>query len=179
MITLVTGGSGSGKSEFAENLILRYKSENQIYIATMYPYDKESLKRIERHRDMRRLKNFETYECFTTLKNIELPLDCVVLLDCIPNLIANEMYHEGGSKEDVINEVKCGINRLIKKSSNIVFVTNEVFSDGIDYDSEMKKYLYNLGEINKYISSIADEVIEVVYSIPLYLKGGNQSVGIF
>ena len=46
MLTLITGGSGSGKSEFAEDLSVSYKSNNLIYIATMFLYDNESLKKI-------------------------------------------------------------------------------------------------------------------------------------
>ena len=67
MLTLVTGGSGSGKSEFAENLSVGYKSENLIYIATMFPYDNESLKKIERHKKMRENKNIKTIACFKDL----------------------------------------------------------------------------------------------------------------
>ena len=92
MLTLVTGGSGSGKSEFAENLSVGYKSENLIYIATMFPYDNESLKKIERHKKMRENKNFKTIECFKDLKDIGIPKNSTVLLDCMSNLVANEMY---------------------------------------------------------------------------------------
>lgn len=51
MLYLVTGGSGSGKSEYAENLAVSLKKENLIYIATMFPFDDESLKKIERHKN--------------------------------------------------------------------------------------------------------------------------------
>ena len=37
MMILVTGGSGSGKSAFAENCVVSLGSEKRIYIATMYP----------------------------------------------------------------------------------------------------------------------------------------------
>lgn len=53
MITLITGGSGSGKSAYAEKAVMEFGELNRIYIATMYPYDKESYKRIDRHRKMR------------------------------------------------------------------------------------------------------------------------------
>ena len=53
MITLVTGGSGSGKSAYAEEVLTGFGDFPRIYIATMYPFDEESKKRIERHRKMR------------------------------------------------------------------------------------------------------------------------------
>ena len=60
MLALVTGGSGSGKSAWAEDLVLSLGEGRRIYIATMYPFDEESHRRIERHRKMRAGKGFET-----------------------------------------------------------------------------------------------------------------------
>ena len=38
MMTVVTGGSGSGKSAFAEDKIVSFGPAKRIYIATMHPY---------------------------------------------------------------------------------------------------------------------------------------------
>lgn len=173
MLTLVTGGSGSGKSEFAEDLCVSYKSENLIYIATMYPYDDESLKKVERHKKMRENKNFKTIECFKNLKDIQVPKESTILLDCMSNLTANEMYIEGGAGELTVQSIVEGIKQIRNKSENLVIVTNEVFSDGIQYDEETMRYIKYLGKINKEIGRAADNVIEVVYSIPVYHKGGE------
>ena len=62
MFTLVTGGSGSGKSEYAESLVDSW-NDPKIYIATMMPFDEETRKKIQRHREMRRDKGFITLEC--------------------------------------------------------------------------------------------------------------------
>ena len=48
MLTLIVGGSASGKSAFAENYAME-AGENRIYIATMQPMDNECLARIEKH----------------------------------------------------------------------------------------------------------------------------------
>ena len=48
MLTVVTGGSGSGKSAYAEDLLLSYGPKERIYIATMFPFDEESHRRIAR-----------------------------------------------------------------------------------------------------------------------------------
>ena len=45
MMILVTGGSGSGKSAFAEDCVVSFGKTDRIYIATMYPFDEESRKR--------------------------------------------------------------------------------------------------------------------------------------
>ena len=53
MLTLVTGGSGSGKSAFAGRQGAFFRGCTEDYIATMHPFDEESHKRIERHQKMR------------------------------------------------------------------------------------------------------------------------------
>lgn len=172
MLTLITGGSGSGKSEFAEDLSVYYKSNNLIYIATMFLYDNESLKKVERHKRMRDHKNFKTIECFKNLKSLFISNNSTVLIDCMSNLVANEMYLEGGAKDKTVQEVIRGIESINNQAENLVIVTNEVFSDGIVYDDDTMRYIRNLGEINKEIGKKADNVVEVVYSIPIFHKGG-------
>ena len=49
MFQIVTGGSGSGKSAFAEALAMEL-GEKRYYIATMYPFGEESKQKIARHR---------------------------------------------------------------------------------------------------------------------------------
>lgn len=172
MLTLITGGSGSGKSEFAEDLSVSYKSNNLIYIATMFLYDNESLKKVERHKRMRDHKNFKTIECFKNLKSLFISNNSTVLIDCMSNLVSNEMYLEGGAKDKTVQEVIRGIESINNQAENLVIVTNEVFSDGIVYDDDTMRYIRNLGEINKEIGKKADNVVEVVYSIPIFHKGG-------
>lgn len=67
MMILVTGGSGSGKSAFAEDCIVAFGNARRIYIATMYPFDEESRKRVKRHQAMRQGKGFDTLECYTAV----------------------------------------------------------------------------------------------------------------
>ena len=43
MLTLVTGGSGSGKSAFAEDRVLSFGDAQRIYIATMHPVTSVSI----------------------------------------------------------------------------------------------------------------------------------------
>ena len=50
MIHLVTGGSGSGKSAYAEQCILDFGGTRRVYIATMQPFGAEGQARIACHR---------------------------------------------------------------------------------------------------------------------------------
>ena len=178
MLTLVTGGSGSGKSAFAEDRVLSFGEAKRIYIATMHPFDEESHKRIERHRKMRAGKGFETVECYTGLKKVRLPesdKDRVVLLECMSNLVANEMFREDGFHPEVSEKITEGVRNLLSQAEHVVIVTNEIFSDGILYEGESEKYKEQLGQINCNLAEMADAVVEVVYGIPVWHKGGEKA----
>mgnify|MGYP003184104008 FL=1 len=149
MVTLVTGGSGSGKSAFAEQEIVKLGTRRRIYIATMKPWDEECRRRIERHRVMRADKQFETIECYRGLDRLELPATGkegeagnAVLLECLSNLVANELFGTGDDDcpdrlssqygSATADLVVGGIMRLMRQADDLVIVTNEVFSAG-DY----------------------------------------------
>lgn len=171
MFYLITGGSGSGKSSFAEEQIVKFGPAKRYYIATMHPFDEESRKRVARHRRMRQGKGFETIECYTHIEQIEELAGANVLLECMSNLVANEMYEEDGAGEQTVEAVMNGIAHLISQADNLVVVTNEIFSDVQGYDAETLRYMKYLGEINCRMAKEADRVTEVVYGIPIHVKG--------
>lgn len=171
MLVLVTGGSGSGKSEFAENLAVKMGGE-LTYIATMKPCDDECVERIKRHRAMRAKKGFNTAERYTDIKNLDIR--GTALLECMSNLTANEMYLKDGAGEKAVDEILSGIEHLNECCDNLVIVTNEIASDGIDYDGDTKIYMKNLGTINCEIAKKADEVYEVVYGMPCRIKPSEK-----
>ena len=165
MMILVTGGSGSGKSVFAEDCVVSFGKANRIY-----PFDEESRKRVQRHRKMRQGKGFETVECYTGLDKIRLPENCTVLLECMSNLVANEMFQEDGAHENTVEAVLKGVKRIREQAGNLVIVTNEIFSEAVDYQGETELYQEYLGQINQKMAEMADQVGEVVYGIPVYHK---------
>ena len=65
-----------------------------------------------------------------------------------------------------------GVKHLCDSVQHLVIVTNEIFSETAQYLGETALYQSYLGEINRQIAGEADEVTEVVYGIPVYLKGG-------
>ena len=171
MLELVTGGSGSGKSAYAESRICEWNRQDPkplFYIATMYPYGEETEKKIERHRILRKGKGFETLEWYTGLKQHleEGSLKGAdVLLECMSNLVANEMYMESGAGCHADQAILEGIQELNQQCSNLVIVTNEVFSESVPDSPEMKEYKRILGKINREIAIMADQVTEVIYGI--------------
>ncbi len=179
MIAVIIGGSGSGKSEYAENKIaLQSKRDGTdlLYIATMQPFGEETKQRIWRHQNMRKDKGFMTLEQYVALDQLTLPQNTSVLLECMSNLVANEMFSDAGAKEHAKETILKGVEKLCREARNLVIVTNNVFEDGGDYDLTTKEYLRVLGSINRFISSYADQVIEVVHGIPVIISEKNREV---
>lgn len=173
MLWLITGGSGSGKSEYAEQQTAKLGTAaggRMIYIATMEPYDEESYKRIERHRYMRRNRNFITVECYTHLEELEFEPDDTVLLECVSNLMANEMYSEKGRANKAAEVILQGIYKIAQQTENLVVVGNNVFEDGFIYDSSTQEYIRQMAVVQNEIAKKAHQVTEVVCGIPIMIK---------
>ena len=172
MLCIIIGGSGSGKSAFAEELVCRLPGR-RIYIATLTARDPESLRRIAKHREARAGRDFQTLEWGMDLADVaeagcEFPAGANVLLEDLSNLLAHEMFRpEGGG----IDAVRDGIRALTERCENLTVVTNEIFSDGGRYDGMTDLYLRNLAMLNRELAREADLVAEVVCGLPNVLKG--------
>ena len=201
MIHLVTGGSGSGKSEYGEGLILDIPDGERFYIATMESSGREAERRIARHRKLREGKGFFTIERPRDLGGLILPGEGRknVLLECVSNLAANEMFGGGacGLTESAGEAGACGlaepaqetgpdrltelarrivsdIRSLARQADHLVIVTNQVGEDGCCYDRETRTYIALVGRVNQELAKLADQVTEVVFGIPVIVKGEGK-----
>ena len=165
MVVLVVGTPDSGKSECAERLICELAGDNpKFYIATMEPFGEEGAERVKKHRAMREGRRFETIECTHNITSLIPKLEDIVnpncLLECMSNLIGNEMYlPENGAKSDtelqdyIVNSVK----QLCETARNTVIVTNE-FAMEDSFDDETIRYVGMICEINEKLRAFADQV---------------------
>lgn len=180
MFHVVTGGSASGKSEYAEWLLEEYAAKETrarlYYVATMIPYDDEMRMKVAAHQRRRAGKGFQTIECGRGLSEVmrrQFGGRCAentkvaVLLECMSNLVANELFGGAGKEPEKVLE---GISFLRQVSDLLVVVTNEVFSDGGGDTQQMRGYMEMLGKINREMAAEADRVTEVVYGIPVEVK---------
>jgi len=167
MLTLVIGGAGSGKSAFAEALVCR-RNGKKLYLATMLPHGAEAMTRIEKHRAQRAGRGFETLERGLDLEHAAIPAGADILLEDLSNLLANEIFDPAGGGVDAARR---GIEHLISESDNLTVVSNEIFSDGADYDAESLRYMRLLAGLNREIAARADLAVELVCGLPNVLKG--------
>lgn len=166
MIALLTGGSGCGKSTYAERLVRALPGERRIYLATMQVRDEESVHRVARHRAQRANLGFETIERDRDIGALDIPAGSVVLLEDLVNLVAGEMFSGGD-----VRRIAPALDALGRRCRHLIMVTNDVFSDGIRYGASTQAYLRALAQVNRHAAAMADYAAEVVHSIPVPLKG--------
>lgn len=172
MICVFSGGSGSGKSELAEKYAVNLwnksgkKSGGLYYYATMRVWDREGELRVEKHRKQRAGRGFITEECPSRL-NTQIT-DSVILLECLSNRLANSMFSDKDENPErlILDEIY-----TLSERNSVVVVTNEIFSDGEEYDAETERYRKILGRLNCELSRQAELVVESVCGIPVVQKG--------
>ena len=177
MRTLITGGAASGKSAFAEELLLSAPGP-RVYIATLRVYSDEERQRVARHEQLRAGKGFQVVERSENLAALELPQELqggAILLECLGDLVANEMYEpetwERINSQKVCDSVLNGLAMLESCCENLIVVTNEVGADGVSCSQETQAYIRLLGKLNCSLASQWDNVIECVSQVPCVLKG--------
>lgn len=173
MLTLVLGGAASGKSEYAESLVLKTTGP-RYYLATMQVWDAECAARVEKHRRMRAAKQFETVECPLHLEKVHLPARGTALLEDLGNLAANELYDPAGAGKDAASAILRGLGALAAQCENLIVVSNEVFSGGADYAGDTDRYLLALAQVNNAFAARADNVVRVVCGVPVYYRRADR-----
>ena len=203
MTTLVLGGAASGKSEYAERLAETASAacgrETPLwYIATMSAPDDESRARVEKHRDRRAGKGYETAECpdgdalaaFAERLAADAPASAdrrpVLLLDDFGNLVANELFAPDRVEEALVHmtdeqvaqrmlPLVQQLKKLHRMADTLVLVSNDVFGDGPSDDPGVDNYMRCLAQLDRCVAAFAENVCEVVAGLPDYYKGGDPT----
>lgn len=109
------------------------------------------------------------------LEQVTLPQKGVVLLECMSNLAANELYSPDGAGDDAVESIQRGIRHLKSQCEELVIVSNEVFSGGSNYEGDTLRYLRVLADVNRMLAGEADTVYEVVCGAPVCHKGKGKT----
>ena len=151
-IIFITGGTKSGKSEFAEHLAKKVKKLSYVALSKNNIEDKDWQEKINLHRK-RRPKNWnliETTDLLNTLSKEDGPL----LIDSIGGFVMETINKES-------NEWITKMNLLIillKKRKSITFIVGEQV--GWSLVSEYKignTYIERIGELQKKITKISKD----------------------
>lgn len=165
--TFTLGGAASGKSEWAENLIL---SSNLpcIYLATGKTGDDEISLRVKVHKD-RRDARWTTVEEPLDLGPVlsNLSADTPVLIDCATMWLSNQMMVEA----DLEQATDGLLGALRSCAAPWVIVSNEV-GHGIVPDNALARQFRNAqGRLNIALAREAELAVMVVAGLPQVLKG--------
>lgn len=177
MISIVTGGARSGKSEFAESLI----KGDAIYIATAENFDDEMDLRIKKHVKRREESsiNWRTVECLKKFDGLSGD-EKYVLFDSLGVFISNIMFSKTAddlsdeSIEETILEVRKELEYLLdwarENDKELVIVTDEVGMSIIPESKVARVYRDLIGTINKEVAAKCDRAYLVCMGIEVRLK---------
>lgn len=166
-VTLILGGARSGKSKFAEKIVLDM-GLNPFYLATGRALDDEMVDRIAIHKE-RRGAQWETIEEPLALSDALMQTDFdgrAILVDCLTLWVTNLMM----AKADVEVECEHLANTLLKMNVPVVLVSNEVGLSVIPENKMAREFRDYAGLVNQKIAKIANEAYFIAAGLPLKLK---------
>ena len=167
-VVLITGGSRSGKSSYAEKMALE-RSDNPVYLATARIWDEEFRERVRRHQE-RRGPQWTNIEEEKDLSRHDLS-GRVVVVDCLTLWCTNFFFDLESDVDRALEAAKEEFDRLIAQDATFLFVTNEIGMGGTSDNEIQRKFTDLQGWMNQYAASRADEVILMVAGIPVIIKG--------
>jgi adenosylcobinamide kinase/adenosylcobinamide-phosphate guanylyltransferase len=175
IITLVTGGTRSGKSAFALDLALRGYT-HRTFIATAMPTDREMEDRIARHRQERG-EGFRTVEEPLDLPVVlsRLPRDGgVALVDCLTVWLGNLYHHCAGEEAGVLERIGELLMAVDTAPCDLILVTNEVGWGIVPENPLARSFRDMAGYLNRKVAEKADRAYLICMGIPLTLKGESS-----
>ncbi|BBM46895.1 cobalbumin biosynthesis protein [Leptotrichia wadei] len=193
-LIFVTGGAKSGKSKFAEEMLLKLNNGKQknIYLATSLIFDEEMKEKIRLHKKRRKNDWFtvETYKNFENeLNNFFENNDKTknnMLVDCLTNMITNIIFENKNidwdnfekrmyiqTLEKLNKNVENSVNKLLNVTNefeNVIIVSNEL-GMGLVPSYPLGRYFREIaGKMNQIVAEKADEVYFVVSGISMKIK---------
>lgn len=165
--TLVLGGARSGKSRFAENLVLN-SGLKPVYLATGRAMDEEMSERIAIHQ-ARRGGKWETVEEPLALADALYQTaheGRAVLVDCLTMWITNLMM----AGADVMTECESLIAALPDLKAPVVLVSNEVGLGIVPDNADARVFRDLAGSVNQRVAIACQSAWFVASGLPLELK---------
>ena len=166
-VILITGGTRSGKSRYAEELALSL-SKNPVYVATAHVWDDEFRERVKKHQE-RRGPEWTNIEEEMLLSRHDVT-GRVAVIDCI-TLWCTNYFFQMQEVDACLEALKAEFDKFTAKDATYIFVTNEIGMGGVSENAVQRKFTDLQGWMNQYVASKADEVILMVSGIAVKVKG--------
>ena len=166
-LSFVLGGAASGKSAFAENLLLTSGLE-PVYLATSRVFDDEIKMRVEVHKS-RRCEEWRNFEQDIYPERILSTLEKSqgVLIDCatmwLTNVILDDM--------DPVAERQRLIRGIEACAAPVVIVSNEVGHGIVPDNTLARRFREEQGRLNIALAAASDLAVLVTAGLPQVLKG--------
>ena len=166
-LTLVIGGAASGKSAFAEHLVIA-TNRPRIYLATAQVFDIEMKDKVDRHRDQRGA-DWDTVEAAFDLAPVlcGAGADQIVLIDCATMWLTNHMLADN----DLEAAQTALVHTLADCAAPVVIVTNELGLSVVPENALARRFRDAQGRLNQRLAAEADLVVNVIAGLPQVLKG--------
>lgn len=164
-LTLVLGGARSGKSRYAEQLIMTMPPP-WGYVATAQALDEEMRDRINRH-IARRGEDWQTIEAPLAMAEAVMRAgERPVLVDCLTLWLTNLLLGDHDI-EAFVGEFE---TMLRQRQGMTVLVANEVGYGIVPADALSRRFRDEAGRLNQRMAALADQVVLVVAGLPVLVK---------
>lgn len=182
-LIVVTGGTRSGKSLFAEEYLTSC-SGRKAYVATAQILDEEMKERVAEHR-RRRPEDWQTLEISSGLSAAfpaVLEQADAVLVDCLTLYLSNYLFaHETAGDEEILQGALQEMENIIgavrqTTDKTVIFVTNELGCGIVPMSHISRLYRDVVGKVNQYAAGQADEVYWTVCGIPVEITRLRASI---
>jgi adenosylcobinamide kinase/adenosylcobinamide-phosphate guanylyltransferase len=194
VITFVLGGSGSGKSEFAERMA-REAGGKIIYLATADASDAEMASRIALHRS-RRPASWDTWEGGAeTLPDAARRLAGnydLLLMDSLTAYVSALFVSSRASDSDDeaawgesakkilsgVSEIFTGFAETARETPKRLIVVSDETGCGVVPAYRMGRRFRDIqGQANQTAAALSDEAVLVAAGLPLWLKAVSKKTG--
>jgi adenosylcobinamide kinase / adenosylcobinamide-phosphate guanylyltransferase len=165
-LTFILGGARSGKSAYAEALIMAHPGPWN-YIATAQPFDDEMRARIEAHQ-ARRGGDWRTIEAPQRLPEAvrAAPQQAPLMIDCLAIWLSNRMF----AQADLAADRNALVAALLTRAAPTVVVSPEVGLSVVPENALARAFRDAAGLLHQDVARIAAQVALVVAGYPVKVK---------
>ncbi|MFT7596777.1 MAG: adenosylcobinamide kinase/adenosylcobinamide-phosphate guanylyltransferase [Paracoccaceae bacterium] len=163
----IVGGAASGKSSWAEDLVLK-RGVPKTYLATSQILDDEIQTKVDRHKAQRGT-GWAIVESPLHLAPTlaELPAGHICLIDCATMWLSNHLL--AGS--DLAAQQADLLTAINTCAADLVIVSNEVGQGIVPDNALARQFREAQGRLNIALAAQADLVVQITVGLPNVLKG--------